>query len=63
MSIQPQGEEIRKAVKWVSEQRLDHPEKKLSGIIEQACLKFNLSPKDAEFLARCLNEENTKCPE
>ncbi len=57
MSIQPQGEEIRKTVKWVSEQKIDHPEKKLNEIIEQACIMFNLSPKDSDFLARFLAEE------
>ncbi len=50
MSIQPEGEEIRKAVKWVSEQRKFEKKKELNRIIEEACIKFNLSPKEAEFL-------------
>ena len=52
MSIQPEGEEIRKAVKWVSEERTYNPQLSLNQLIESACLKFDLSPKDAEFLAR-----------
>ncbi len=52
MSIQPAGEELRKAVKWVSETRKFEPEKKLKDLIEKACLKFDLSPTDAEFLSR-----------
>jgi hypothetical protein len=52
MSIQPEGEEIRKAVKWVSEQRKFKPGKDLHQIIEEACIKFDLSPKEAEFLQR-----------
>ena len=52
MSIQPQGEEIRKAVKWVSDQRKFKPGKDLNKIIEEACIRFNLSPKEAEFLER-----------
>ncbi len=52
MSIQPDGEDIRKAVKWVSDQRKFEPEKDLNKIIEKACIKFNLSPKEAEFLQR-----------
>ena len=56
MTIEPQGEDLRKAVKWISEERLDDPDKKTRQLIEAACLKFNLSPKDADFLARCLKE-------
>ena len=52
MSVQPVGEDIRKAVKWVSEKRKFEPEKDLNKIIEKACIKFNLSPKEAEFLRR-----------
>lgn len=57
MSIQPEGEEIRKAVKWVSEQRKFEPGKDLNKIIEEACIKFNLSPKEAEFLRRFVLDE------
>ncbi|MEW6674131.1 MAG: hypothetical protein AB1427_20755 [Thermodesulfobacteriota bacterium] len=56
MPIEPQGEDLRKAVKWIAEARQDNPDKKNRQLIEAACLKFNLSPKDAEFLARCLKE-------
>ena len=52
MSIQPEGEKIRKAVRWVSDQRKFKPEKNLNEIIEKACIKFNLSPQEAEFLKR-----------
>jgi hypothetical protein len=56
MPIEPQGEDLRKAVKWISEESLDNPRKTNRQLIEAACLKFNLSPKDAEFLARCLKD-------
>ena len=55
-TIQPEGEEIRKAVKWISEMRQDEPNKRLDKLIEAACLKFNLSPKEAEFLSRFCKE-------
>ena len=58
MSIEPQGEEIRKAVKWISEQRTENPEVNLMQLVESACLKFDLSPKDEEFLCRFLREQN-----
>ncbi|MGD9150629.1 MAG: hypothetical protein PVG40_10055 [Desulfobacterales bacterium] len=49
-TVQPQGEDIRKAVKWISGERQYNPEAKLSKLIEEACLKFDLSPMDAEYL-------------
>jgi hypothetical protein len=52
MSIMPHGEEIRKAVTWISEMRLDNPAADPQKLVEQACLKFNLSPLEAEYLAR-----------
>jgi hypothetical protein len=58
-TIQPQGEEIRKAVKWISEMRQDEPETRLDKLIEAACLKFNLSPKEEEYLYKWCKEK--KC--
>ena len=57
MSIMPQGEDLRKAVKWISEMRQDEPETEPRKLIEQACLKFNLSPLDAEYLDRFMRGE------
>jgi hypothetical protein len=57
MSIQPESEELRKAVRWVSEERRYSPEKPLKTLIEAACLKFDLSPTDADFLDRFVKEK------
>ncbi len=54
MSIPPEGENVRKAVRWISAERQDHPEQPLAGLIDQACLMFNLSPLEADTLARTL---------
>ena len=59
MSIQPEGEQLRKAIKWVSNERLDNPGVNLSSLIGDACLKFDLPPKDAEFLMRFFTEKGT----
>ena len=56
-TVQPAGEELRKAVKWISEARQDEPDKKLSKLIEEACMRFDLTPVDAEWLQRTLQEE------
>ena len=57
MTIQPEGEDLRKAVKWISDERKYNPEAKPVKLVEEACLKFDLSPKDADYLTRfVLNE-------
>jgi hypothetical protein len=60
MSIQPEGEQLRNAVKWISEQRKDGKGVKDGGsdsqLVSQAALKFNLSPKEEEYLHRFLKE-------
>jgi hypothetical protein len=49
-TILPEGEKIRQAVKWISAERLEDEKKPLSTLIGRAALKFNLSPKDEEYL-------------
>ncbi|GAB4490219.1 MAG: hypothetical protein OHK006_22830 [Thermodesulfovibrionales bacterium] len=52
MSILPEGEQLRKAVKWLTDELAEHPGTPLYGLVEKACLKFDLGPKDEEFLLR-----------
>ncbi|MGE5892651.1 MAG: hypothetical protein ACM34I_01195 [bacterium] len=58
MSIQPEGEQLRKAIRWISDQRIDNPQTGLFMLIEEACLKFNFPPKDEEFLSHFFTEES-----
>ncbi len=51
-NVQPEGEDIRKAVKWVSEEQRHNPGRGTESLVEEACVKFDLSPLDAEFLSR-----------
>jgi hypothetical protein len=46
----PEGEEIRRAIKWISEMRESQPDRKLSKLVEEAALKFDLSPHQTDFL-------------
>ncbi len=57
MSIIPEGERLRKALKWILDTRLENPGARLYKLIEEACLKFDLPPKDEEFLLNHLSEE------
>lgn len=62
MSIMPEGEQLRRAVAWIAEQRQDRPDTSLFRIIEGACLKFDLPPKDEEFLLHLLAEKGSQDP-
>jgi hypothetical protein len=57
MTLEPEGEDLRKATKWISDERLNKPGANLSRLIEQACIKFDLAPKDAEFLMRFFTQK------
>jgi hypothetical protein len=49
-TIMPEGEDIQKAIKWISmnlEEKSDQP---LHKLVEKAVFKFDLSPVDTEFL-------------
>ena len=56
-TVQPEGEEIRKAVKWISDERQYGAGKPLIKLIEEAGLKFNLSPADQEYLVNFFKGE------
>jgi hypothetical protein len=58
MSIIPQGENLRKALKWISEERERCPNKKMSTLIDEACLRFDLQPNDGEFIMRFYQKES-----
>ena len=55
-TIVPKGEKIRQALKWISDNRLDDEKKSISLLIQEAGLKFNLSPKDEVFLENFYKE-------
>lgn len=56
-NIQPEGEDLRKAVKWISDERTYGVEKTLLKLIEEASLKFDLSPMDTEYLVNFFRRE------
>jgi hypothetical protein len=49
-TIQPKGEQLRQAIKWISAERQENENRAIPLLIEEAALRFNLSPKDEEFL-------------
>jgi hypothetical protein len=48
----PDGDDIRRAVKWVSTHLQEGDEQPVQVLVQKAIFKFDLSPLDAEFLNR-----------
>lgn len=56
-TIQPKGEQLRQAIKWISSERQENENRSIPLLIEEAALRFNLSPKDEEFLRSFYEKE------
>jgi hypothetical protein len=53
----PEGEDLRRAVKWVSASIQENPDQSVHKLVREAVFKFDLSPKDSEFLIRFYRKE------
>jgi hypothetical protein len=49
-NLLPDGEDIRRAVKWVSGNLQEDSGQPVGPLVQEAIFKFDLSPRDAEFL-------------
>ena len=49
-TIQPEGKNVKLAIKWISENLKENQTLGPIKLIEEAGARFNLSPKDEEFL-------------
>jgi hypothetical protein len=49
-TIMPESEHVQKAIKWVSTNLEENGDASLKKLIQDAILKFDLSPKDSDFL-------------
>ena len=57
-AIQPKGERVRQAVKWISENLKEDEKRPIYRLIQDASLRFTLSPKEEDFL-RAFYEEGS----
>ena len=49
-TVLPQSESLRRAVQWISEElKLDEDQNKMK-LVNEATLKFDLSPSEGDFL-------------
>ncbi len=51
-TIMPEGDGIKKAIRWIDQEKTEHSQKTLLVLLDEAGMKFNLSPKDSDFLFR-----------
>ncbi len=56
----PEGEELRHAIKWISQQLQDNPDHKLWPLINEATTLFDLNPRDAEYLIHFYQKDKSK---
>ncbi len=57
-TVQPKGESLRQAVRWISEQLEEEADRKRSVLIQEACARFNLTPKDEVYLSSFYRPED-----
>lgn len=55
-TIIPEGDNLRNAIKWISEMIQCGVQKSKMTLINEASLQFDLKPADQEFLMRCLEK-------
>ena len=44
------GEKLKKVLKWIADELAAHPEKKRNNVIMEAEVRFDLSPRDCQFV-------------
>ena len=59
--ILPAGDKMKKALCWISEMVKSHPEKNRQQIINEAEVRFDLSPKECDFIDRKLRADSVEC--
>ncbi len=58
MSVIEEGSALKRAIIWASEARTEHPEKKTLALVDEAGMRFNLSPKESDALLHLLKGED-----
>lgn len=56
-TVVPDGENIRRAVKWLGSERKQNPDAKALALAEEAATNFDLSPAETEYLVRLAKGE------
>jgi len=55
--LMPAGDKMKKTLCWISEMLKTNPEKNRQQIISEAEIRFDLSPKECDFIDRKLRND------
>lgn len=56
--MEPEGEALTRAVKWIGQRRLAQPDAHLADLLDEAGRQFDLTPREQEFLQALLAPEH-----
>ena len=59
--ILPSGDKMKKTLCWINDMLKEHPEKNRQQIISDAEIRFDLSPKECDFIDRKLRDNSVEC--
>ena len=54
MTVVQHPDRLKKALSWATEESQDHPDKGRLALVDEAGMRFNLSPAESDTLARLL---------
>jgi hypothetical protein len=57
----PSGDKMKKTLCWISDMLKEHPEKNRQQIVSEAEIRFDLSPKECDFIDRKLRDVSVEC--
>lgn len=57
-TIQPDSGKLKKAIQWISDKRKENPDINLVKLADDASFRFDLSPKDSQFVLRFVKDDN-----
>ena len=57
--IMPEGELLRRAAAWICEERMMRPDRSLPSCLDEAGMRYNLSPLDQRMLAELFADDTT----
>lgn len=58
-TIMPQTELVKRALVFIVEKQRDNPDIKIHALMDEAGMRFNLSPAEARALEKLCRENNT----
>lgn len=59
-NIMPESENLQKSIKWISSAFEEDQNQPIQKVIDKAVFKFDLSPKDTEFLISFFRNHRVK---